>query len=424
MPVAYAFDALTFPHMLVVAFLMGRSRRPLPGLVPVAVYAALVPRGASSRAARSSTEAAPCRTSPGRASAACSCRRSRAGDPGPRRVLVRRLGPVPAARQGGRAGAEPLGRGHVVAPASAGFSATDHPGRARRHGDDQLLQLRLRRALHPLRDEVARHRGRARWGSCSAPAPSGAYRRNRHQPHRRRIGVGPAFAVGCVVFPAPLLLVPLAEGPRVGDPRVPLPRRVRLRDRRDDARHHRERDRRCGDSGPAALPGRGRVHGRQLRRPAAGSARRRRAGTWIGLRPTLGSRPPARSPGPLAASVADPRLGLPEAPDAEGALAEAPRSIASRPRSSCRATPWRRPRVLGRLPGVVRLVLGVVRLVLGLAPGVLGLALLLQLLVVGQLAGAFLHFPSIRSSSTSPFLGWQRVVPWRGRSESSASAVT
>jgi predicted MFS family arabinose efflux permease len=30
----------------------------------------------------------------------------------------------------------------------------------------------------------------------------------------RRIGVGPAFTVGCVVFPAPLLLVPLAEGPR------------------------------------------------------------------------------------------------------------------------------------------------------------------------------------------------------------------
>jgi MFS family permease len=30
----------------------------------------------------------------------------------------------------------------------------------------------------------------------------------------RSIGIGPTFAVGCVVFPAPLLLVPLAEGPR------------------------------------------------------------------------------------------------------------------------------------------------------------------------------------------------------------------
>jgi MFS family permease len=30
----------------------------------------------------------------------------------------------------------------------------------------------------------------------------------------RRIGIGPAFAVGSVLFPAPLLLVPLAEGPQ------------------------------------------------------------------------------------------------------------------------------------------------------------------------------------------------------------------
>jgi MFS family permease len=30
----------------------------------------------------------------------------------------------------------------------------------------------------------------------------------------RRIGIGPAFVVGCVVFPLPLLLVPLASGPR------------------------------------------------------------------------------------------------------------------------------------------------------------------------------------------------------------------
>ena len=52
-------------------------------------------------------------------------------------------------------------------------------------------------------------------GSCSAPAPSGgvigALVTNRVA---RRIGIGPAFAVGCVVFPAPLLLVPLAEGPQ------------------------------------------------------------------------------------------------------------------------------------------------------------------------------------------------------------------
>jgi MFS family permease len=33
-------------------------------------------------------------------------------------------------------------------------------------------------------------------------------------PVTRRIGVGPTFVVGCVVFPAPLLLVPLAGGPQ------------------------------------------------------------------------------------------------------------------------------------------------------------------------------------------------------------------
>ena len=32
----------------------------------------------------------------------------------------------------------------------------------------------------------------------------------------RWIGVGPAFALGCVLFPAPLLLVPLAAGGRCG----------------------------------------------------------------------------------------------------------------------------------------------------------------------------------------------------------------
>lgn len=30
----------------------------------------------------------------------------------------------------------------------------------------------------------------------------------------RKVGVGPAFIIGCLVFPAPLILVPLAQGPR------------------------------------------------------------------------------------------------------------------------------------------------------------------------------------------------------------------
>ena len=32
----------------------------------------------------------------------------------------------------------------------------------------------------------------------------------------RRIGIGPAFLLGCIVFPAPLVLVPLADGPQLG----------------------------------------------------------------------------------------------------------------------------------------------------------------------------------------------------------------
>jgi len=30
----------------------------------------------------------------------------------------------------------------------------------------------------------------------------------------RRLGIGPAFVLGCVLFPVPLVLVPLADGPR------------------------------------------------------------------------------------------------------------------------------------------------------------------------------------------------------------------
>jgi MFS family permease len=33
-------------------------------------------------------------------------------------------------------------------------------------------------------------------------------------PIGRRIGIGPAFVIGCIGFPLPLVLVPLAEGPR------------------------------------------------------------------------------------------------------------------------------------------------------------------------------------------------------------------
>ncbi len=75
-PVAYAFDALTFPHMLVVAFLMGT----MTVLFHVS-YSSLFWRScratASSRGVDHHMGAGRSRTSSGRASAACSSRCSR-----------------------------------------------------------------------------------------------------------------------------------------------------------------------------------------------------------------------------------------------------------------------------------------------------------------------------------------------------------
>ncbi len=94
----------------------------------------------------------------------------------------------------------------------------------------------------------------------------------------RRIGIGPAFLLGCVLFPAPLVLVPLGRGPpaaRAGDA---VRGRVRLGPGRDDPRHQRGRDLRGGDPGPDACTGLGGLHAGQLRRAAGGIPGRRSAG--------------------------------------------------------------------------------------------------------------------------------------------------
>ena len=110
-----------------------------------------------------------------------------------------------------------------------GVRRPDRPRRARRDGDDQLLQLRLLRALHPLRDQVARRLAgdaRPRTGRRRGRRRP---RRGRHRPRlpqdRHRSGVR-----------ARLRRLPGAAAPRaarrgaaLGDPRLPLPRRVRLR---------------------------------------------------------------------------------------------------------------------------------------------------------------------------------------------------
>ena len=94
------------------------------------------------------------------------------------------------------------------------------------------------------------------------------------RPLTRRIGVGPSFCLASVLFPAPLLLVPLAAGPRARD--LPaLPGRVQLGHGRHDPRHHRGVDQRRPRPRPPARPRPGRLHDRELRRAATGVARSR-----------------------------------------------------------------------------------------------------------------------------------------------------
>ena len=69
---------------------------------------------------------------------------------------------------------EPAERGHLAAGMRYIWRLADRPRVAARDRDDQLLQLRLLRALHPLRDARRWTCGRACSGSCSAPARSAA----------------------------------------------------------------------------------------------------------------------------------------------------------------------------------------------------------------------------------------------------------
>ncbi len=75
----------------------------------------------------------------------------------------------------------------------------------------------------------------------------------------RRIGIGPAFVAGCILFPAPLV----------------LPGRVPLGLRCDAARHRRRLDQGSAHSRPPAGTRGRRLHGRELRRPAARRVGRR-----------------------------------------------------------------------------------------------------------------------------------------------------
>ena len=85
-----------------------------------------------------------------------------------------------------------------------------------------LLMLFATRDLHVSPAALGLVLGSAAIGSVIGSLVTG--------PIERRIGVGPAFALGCFLFPAPLVLVPLAGGPHCWCWDA-VPGRVRLRAR-------------------------------------------------------------------------------------------------------------------------------------------------------------------------------------------------
>ena len=79
---------------------------------------------------------------------------------------------------------------------------------------DQLLRLRLPGFVRALRHQVAAHRPRR-----ARPDPGRGRDRRRSRRHgdrqlADRIGIGRAYTIGCLLFTAPLALVPAAAGPR------------------------------------------------------------------------------------------------------------------------------------------------------------------------------------------------------------------
>jgi MFS family permease len=213
-PVAYAFDALTFPHMLVVAFLMGT----LSVLFHVSynpVFVKLIPRerfvegGSIMHGSRAlSYVAGP--SIGGALVQAISAPATLVVDACSYIVSALFLRSVKVEEPE----PEPAGKGHVVAGvrwvlgnpivrAALGATATIN------FFNFVFFALFILYATRSL--DVAPGTLGLVLGAGAAGGVLGAVVTNRVA---RRIGIGPAFAVGCVVFPAPLLLVPLAEGPR------------------------------------------------------------------------------------------------------------------------------------------------------------------------------------------------------------------
>ena len=304
-PAAYAFDALTFPHMLVVAFLMG-TLTVVFHVSYSAFYPALVPRerlvegGSIMHGSRALRVAGP--SIGGVLVQAISAPVTLVVD-----ALVPRLRPLPQDRRRRGAGDRGAGEGPRRRGRALGLRQPDHPGGARRDCDDQLLQLRLRCALHPLRDDRARRRTRdARTRARRRRGrrhPRRRRHRPRHPPDRRR----PRLRARVRPLSGAAAAHPARPRPAVGDPRLPVPRRVRLRLRPDDARHQRRCDRRRRRPRPAPLARLRRVHGGQLRRAPARRARRGRARQLARAARDAVDRSRRAARRALAPALADPR---------------------------------------------------------------------------------------------------------------------
>ena len=214
LPVAYAFDALTLPHMLAVAFLVG-TLSVLFHVSYSSLFVALVPRD---------------RFVEGGSIMHGSRALSYVAGPSIGGVLVQALSApvtlvvdacsyvVSALCLRGieveEPAAEAPGKGHVVAGirwvfgdpivrAALGATATIN---FFNFVFFALFILYATRSLDVAPGTLGLVLGAGAVGGVLGSLVTGRV--------ARRIGIGPAFALGCVVFPAPLLLVPLAEGPR------------------------------------------------------------------------------------------------------------------------------------------------------------------------------------------------------------------
>lgn len=212
-PVAFALDALTFPHLLVVGFLMG-SMAVLFQVSYSALFVALLPRDdyVTGASLLHGTRAF-----------------SYVAGPSAGGVLVQVLSaPVTLALdavsyvvsalflrrvEATEPEVEQPGRGHVVAGvryifgspvirAALGATATIN---FFNYVFFTLFVLYATRELGVSPGALGLVLGAGAVGGVIGSIVTGAI--------GRRIGLGPAFALGCVLFPAPLLLIPLAGGP-------------------------------------------------------------------------------------------------------------------------------------------------------------------------------------------------------------------